>query len=101
MRHHWSWPWVKRVLGIAFLAAVTYLLVRYARTVDWGEVRNSVVGRDCRITESAALDSCIVGEGVDIRNPLEVRNAVIVREDSEAPHDPTYRYEDGLVIYQF
>jgi mannose-1-phosphate guanylyltransferase len=66
-----------------------------------GEVRNSIIGRDCRITESAILDSCLVGEGVDIRNPLEVRNAVIVREDAEAPHDPTYRYEDGLVIYEF
>jgi glycosyltransferase 2 family protein len=43
MRHHWSWPWVKRVVGVAFLAVVTFLLVRYARTVDWGEVRNSVM----------------------------------------------------------
>jgi uncharacterized membrane protein YbhN (UPF0104 family) len=43
MRHHWSWPWIKRALGIAFLAVVAFLLVRYARTVDWGEVRNSVM----------------------------------------------------------
>jgi uncharacterized membrane protein YbhN (UPF0104 family) len=43
MRHHWSWPWVKRILGVAFLAAVTFLLVRYARTVDWAEVRASVL----------------------------------------------------------
>ena len=42
MRHHWSWPWIKRALGIAFLAVVAFLLVRYARTVDWGEVRNSI-----------------------------------------------------------
>jgi uncharacterized membrane protein YbhN (UPF0104 family) len=43
MRNHWSWPWVKRVLGIAFLAVVTWLLVRYARTVDWAEVKQSVL----------------------------------------------------------
>ena len=42
MRHHWSWPWIKRALGIAFLAVVAFLLVRYARTVDWGEVRTSI-----------------------------------------------------------
>jgi uncharacterized membrane protein YbhN (UPF0104 family) len=42
MRQHWSWPWIKRALGVAFLAVVAFLLVRYARTVDWGEVRNSV-----------------------------------------------------------
>lgn len=66
-----------------------------------GEVRNSIIGRHCRITESAVLDSCIVGEGVDIRNPLEVRNAVICRDDAEIPRDATYRYEDNLVIYEF
>jgi uncharacterized membrane protein YbhN (UPF0104 family) len=42
MRQHWSWPWIKRALGVAFLAVVAFLLVRYARTVDWAEVRNSV-----------------------------------------------------------
>jgi len=43
MRHHWSWPWVKRVVGVGFLAVVAFLLVRYARTVDWGEVKTSVL----------------------------------------------------------
>ncbi|GAB3764305.1 YbhN family protein [Ramlibacter monticola] len=42
MRHHWSWPWVKRALGVGFLAVVAFLLVRYARTVDWDQVRASV-----------------------------------------------------------
>lgn len=42
MRQHWSWPWIKRAVGVAFLAVVAFLLVRYARTVDWAEVRNSV-----------------------------------------------------------
>jgi len=43
MRHHWSWPWVKRALGVAFLSVLAFLLVRYARTVDWGQVRTSVL----------------------------------------------------------
>jgi glycosyltransferase 2 family protein len=43
MRHHWSWPWVKRGVGLAFIAVVGFLLVRYARTVDWGQVRTSVL----------------------------------------------------------
>jgi glycosyltransferase 2 family protein len=43
MRHHWSWPWVKRGVGIAFLAVVAFLLVRYARTVDWAQVKTSVL----------------------------------------------------------
>lgn len=36
------WPWLKRALGVAFLALVAVLLVRYARGVDWGEVRQSL-----------------------------------------------------------
>jgi hypothetical protein len=37
------WPWAKRALGFAFMALVIGLLVKYARTVDWGEVRQSVL----------------------------------------------------------
>ncbi|MDB5749755.1 MAG: putative rane protein [Ramlibacter sp.] len=37
------WPWVKRSAGLAFLALVAVLLVKYARGVDWGEVRQSVL----------------------------------------------------------
>lgn len=36
------WPRIKRAAGLLFLAAVTVLLVHYARQVDWGEVRQSV-----------------------------------------------------------
>ncbi|MEJ8835528.1 lysylphosphatidylglycerol synthase domain-containing protein [Ramlibacter sp. AN1133] len=43
MRHHWSWPWIKRGVGVAFIAVVGFLLVRYARTVDWAQVRASVL----------------------------------------------------------
>lgn len=43
MRNHPWWPWIKRVVGVVFLAVVAFLLVRYARTVDWDEVRRSVI----------------------------------------------------------
>ncbi|HSV83105.1 MAG TPA: lysylphosphatidylglycerol synthase domain-containing protein [Ramlibacter sp.] len=42
MRHPW-WPWVKRVVGFAFMALVIGLLVRYARTVDWTAVKTSLL----------------------------------------------------------
>ena len=42
MRNHPWWPWIKRILGTLFLAAVLLLLVRYARTVDWGAVKESI-----------------------------------------------------------
>jgi glycosyltransferase 2 family protein len=37
------WPWAKRILSFAFMALVIGLLVKYARTVDWGEVKQSVL----------------------------------------------------------
>jgi uncharacterized membrane protein YbhN (UPF0104 family) len=43
MRKHPWWPWVKRIVGAAFLLAVVFLLVRYARTVDWARVRESML----------------------------------------------------------
>lgn len=41
-RRPW-WPWLKRGLLTAFFLAVTYLLVRYARGVDWGQVKTSLL----------------------------------------------------------
>lgn len=32
------WPWVKRAVTWLFLVAVAWLVVRYARTIDWGDV---------------------------------------------------------------
>lgn len=37
------WPWLKRALTVAFFALVAVLLVKYARGVDWGEVKRSVL----------------------------------------------------------
>ncbi|HZY16209.1 MAG TPA: lysylphosphatidylglycerol synthase domain-containing protein [Ramlibacter sp.] len=42
MRKHPWWPWIKRIVGGLFLLVVIALLVRYARTVDWAEVRRSI-----------------------------------------------------------
>jgi glycosyltransferase 2 family protein len=36
------WPWLKRALTLVFFVLVAWLLVRQARTVEWGEVAQSV-----------------------------------------------------------
>ncbi|HEX9163920.1 MAG TPA: nucleotidyltransferase family protein, partial [Thermoanaerobaculia bacterium] len=41
-----------------------------ARSAVRGEVRDSIIGEDCNITGSALLESCIVGDDVDISRPL-------------------------------
>lgn len=72
-----------------------------ARSAVRGEVRDSIIGTDCRINGSASLHSCIVADEVEINRPIELRNAIICRDDAGAPRDGTYRYEDGLVIAEF
>lgn len=72
-----------------------------ARSFIKGEVRNSTIGRDCRVGGSAVLESCILGDGVEINRPLELRSAVICRDDEQTPRDANYRYENGLVISDF
>lgn len=37
------WPWLKRGLTVAFFALVAALLVKYARGVDWREVKQSML----------------------------------------------------------
>lgn len=37
------WPWAKRIGGFLFFAVVVTLLVRYARNVDWQEVKASLL----------------------------------------------------------
>ena len=43
MLHHPWWPWAKRIGGGLFLLVVVGLLVRYARTVDWPRVKESIL----------------------------------------------------------
>lgn len=49
------WPWLRRVLGFAFLALVGGLLVKYAVGVDWDEVRDSVAQLPRSVLVQAAL----------------------------------------------
>lgn len=42
LEHPW-WPWAKRIGGGLFLLLVVALLVRYARTVDWPRVKESIL----------------------------------------------------------
>lgn len=43
LTHRPWWPWFKRIVVTAFFLAVTWLLVRYARGVDWGQVKQSLL----------------------------------------------------------
>jgi uncharacterized membrane protein YbhN (UPF0104 family) len=50
------WPWTKRILTAAFFALVVGLLVKYARGVDWSEVKDSLLGLPRHVLlEAAAL----------------------------------------------
>lgn len=53
-RHPW-WSRIKHVLLLAFFALVAVLLVRYARGVDWGEVRDSLLGLPREVLLLAAV----------------------------------------------
>ncbi len=55
LRPHPWWTWTKRGLSLLFFAAVVWLLVRYARTIDWDDVLDSV-----RNTPPPALAAAIV-----------------------------------------
>jgi NDP-sugar pyrophosphorylase family protein len=72
-----------------------------ARSAIRGEVRDSIVGEDCRITGSAMLESCIVGDDVEISRPMHLSNAVICRDDAAIPRDADYSFEAGLAIAEF
>ena len=37
-----AWPWIKRLVTLLFFGAVAWLLLHYARTIDWHEVLASV-----------------------------------------------------------
>ncbi|HEX8153408.1 MAG TPA: NDP-sugar synthase, partial [Thermoanaerobaculia bacterium] len=68
------------------------------RTTIRGELRDSYVWNDCTIGGSVLLERCIVGHGVEITRPMELRDALIVRDDPAIPRDQGYERRDGLVI---
>ena len=72
-----------------------------ARSTVRGEVRDSIIGEDCRITGNAMLESCIVGDDVEISRPMHLSNAVICRDDAAIPRDADYSFEAGLAIAEF
>ena len=72
-----------------------------ARSSIRGEVRDSIIGDDCRITGSALLERCIVGDDVEISRPMHLSNAVICRDDAAIPRDADYSFQAGLAIAEF
>jgi uncharacterized membrane protein YbhN (UPF0104 family) len=52
--HRW-WTWTKRGLSLLFFLAVTALLVRYARNIDWDDVWSSIVNTPAPALAAAAL----------------------------------------------
>ncbi len=66
-----------------------------------GDVHDTVVWDGCFIARGVVLESCIVAHGVEIRSPMELKNALICRDDPAIPRDPTFRFENGLVIAPF
>jgi mannose-1-phosphate guanylyltransferase len=68
------------------------------KSVIEGDVRDTIVWDGCFIARGVVLESCIVAHGVEIRTPMQLKNAVICRDDSAIPRDPNYKFENGLVI---
>jgi mannose-1-phosphate guanylyltransferase len=72
-----------------------------ARTDIEGTVRDSVLWDDCRIAAGVELESCIVAHGVELAQPVSLKNALITRDDPAIPRDSGYRFEQGLAIFEF
>jgi len=68
------------------------------KSVIEGDVRDSVVWDDCYIGRGVVLESCIVTDGVELRTPMRLQKAIICRDEPAIPRDPSYRFENGLVI---
>lgn len=81
-----------------------YLMASHAfgqtigNSVVEGQVRDTVVWDDCYIGRDVVLESCIVTHGVEIRTPMRLQNAIVCRDAGGIPRNPTYRFENGLVI---
>jgi mannose-1-phosphate guanylyltransferase len=68
------------------------------RTTVSGDVRDSYIWNDCFIAGSVVLERCIVGHGVELTRPMELRDALITVDDGQIPRDAGYERVDGLVI---
>jgi NDP-sugar pyrophosphorylase family protein len=67
-----------------------------ARSVVEGDVRDSAVWDDCTIGPGVMLERCIVGHGVSLTGNRELRDSIIVRDDTYIPAEVERR--GGLVI---
>jgi mannose-1-phosphate guanylyltransferase len=81
-----------------YLAASRALGNMIGKSTIEGIVRDSVVWDGCFIGRGVVLESCIAAHGVEIRTPMQLRNAVIVNDDPAIPRDPNYKFENGIVI---
>lgn len=82
-------------------AKVAESLVRSAvgaGSVVEGEATDCVIWDHCRIAANTRLESCVVAHGVEIAGALELRNALICRDDAAIPMDAAYERRDGFVI---
>jgi len=84
-----------------YLAASRALGGMIGKSTIEGDVRDTVVWDRCFIGKGVRLESCIVAHGVELRGDMELRNAIICRDDPAIPRDPGYRFQDGLVIAAF
>lgn len=77
-------------------AGTTTRSVVGARSVVRGDLIDSVIWDDCEV--AGRLERCIVAHGVRMREPLELSDALICREDAAIPVDENYERVDGMVI---
>ena len=81
------WPWLKRGVTLLFFGLVAYYTIRYARTVDWGEVwasirstpRGVLLGAFALAAASHALYACFdllgrryTGHGLPVARVMQV-----------------------------
>lgn len=81
-----------------YLRAARMLGNTIGKSVVEGEVIDSVIWDGCFIGRGVRLESCIVAHGVEMRTTMQLRNAIICRDDPVIPRDADYQFENGLVI---
>jgi NDP-sugar pyrophosphorylase family protein len=70
-----------------------------ARSMVEGTLNDSVVWDDCHIARGVVLNQCIVANGVELEEPVEITRAIICRDNPAIP--PEYPRRNGLVISPF
>jgi NDP-sugar pyrophosphorylase family protein len=70
-----------------------------ARSVVEGTINGSAVWDDCHIGRGVVLNQCIVANGVELTEPVEITRAIICNDDPAVPSDVPRKH--GLVISPF